>query len=76
MALLLLGKDPNSEGGGSPTVYYDEEQDTYVLQSWKLLDPERLAQMDIPDHETAIEFPRRMMQFFPEVSGDGLSAGA
>lgn len=32
-------------------------------------DPERLAQMDIPEHETVIEFPRRMMQFFPEVTG-------
>jgi hypothetical protein len=34
-------------------------------------EPERLAQMDIPDHETVIEFPKRMMQFFPEVSGGG-----
>jgi hypothetical protein len=76
MALRLLGKDPNSEGGGSPSVYYDDEQDTYVLQGWKLLDPERLPQADIPDHETVIEFPRRMMQFFPEVSGDGIGSGA
>ncbi|RMB85632.1 hypothetical protein [Streptomyces shenzhenensis] len=69
MALHMLGKDPNSPDGKSPTVYYDDATDNYVLQGWKVKDPERLAQMDIPEHETVIEFPRRMMQFFPEVNG-------
>jgi hypothetical protein len=67
MTLKFLGKDPNSDRNGSPTLYYDEERDTYVFQSWKVTDPRRLAQLDIPAHETVIEFPRRMMQFFPEV---------
>jgi hypothetical protein len=71
MALRLLGKDPESPDGDSPTLYYDEERDTYMFQSWKVTDPDHLAQMNIPDHETVIEFPRRMMQFFLEVSGDG-----
>ncbi|GII20797.1 hypothetical protein [Planosporangium mesophilum] len=68
MALRFLGKDPNSNGGNSPTLYYDDERDTYVFQSWKVLDPERLAQLSLPEHETVIEFPRRMMRFFPEVA--------
>ena len=68
MALIMLGKDPGSPSGDSPTVYYDEERDSYVLQGYKVLDRDRLAQMKIPDHETVIEFPRRMMQFFPEVN--------
>ncbi len=73
MALHKLGKDPESKNGGSPTVYYDDETDNYVLQGWKVTDTARLGQMDIPDHETVIEFPRRMMQFFPEVTGgDGV----
>ncbi|MFJ5231036.1 hypothetical protein ACIQBJ_14215 [Kitasatospora sp. NPDC088391] len=71
MALRKLGQDPNSPEGKSPTVYLDEETGNYVLQGWKVLDPEKLAQMDIPDHETVIEFPQRMMQFFPEVKGAG-----
>jgi hypothetical protein len=71
MALRMLGKDPNSPDGDSPTVYLDEETGNYVLQGWKVLDPERLAQMNIPAHETVIEFPPRMMLFFPEVSGGG-----
>lgn len=27
--------------------------------------------MDIPEHETVVEFPKRMMRFFPEVNGSG-----
>ncbi|GLW16525.1 MULTISPECIES: hypothetical protein [Streptomyces] len=74
MALHRLGKDPESPDGKSPTVYYDDQTDNYVLQGWKITDRERLDRLDIPAHETVIEFPRRMMQFFPEVSGGGPDA--
>ncbi|MFI8853318.1 hypothetical protein ACIGW3_24445 [Streptomyces sp. NPDC053499] len=69
MALHRLGKDPESPNNGSPTVYLDDKTGNYVLQGWRVTDPERLAQMDVPPHETVIEFPPRMMQFFPEVNG-------
>jgi hypothetical protein len=68
MALRKLGQDPESPEGKSPTVYLDEDTGNYVLQGWRITDPERLDQMDIPEHETVIEFPRRMMRFFPEVA--------
>lgn len=71
MTLHKLGKDPESPEGKSPTVYYDDATDNYLLQGWKVLDDDRLGQMDIPEHETVIEFPKRMMQFFPEVNGSG-----
>ncbi|MEZ0092868.1 hypothetical protein [Streptacidiphilus sp. EB129] len=71
MTLHKLGKDPESPNNGSPTVYLDDETDTYVLQGWKVTDPDRLAELVVPEHETVIEFPRRMMQFFPEVNGGG-----
>ncbi|MEV7927336.1 MULTISPECIES: hypothetical protein [unclassified Kitasatospora] len=71
MALHKLGQDPESPDGKSPTVYFDDATGNYILQGWKVLDPDRLAQMDVPGHETVIEFPKRMMQFFPEVNGDG-----
>jgi hypothetical protein len=70
MALRFLGKDPQSQIDESPTLYYDDERDTYVFQSWKVTDPERLAHLNVPENETVIEFPRRMVRFFPEVSGD------
>ncbi|WP_326563076.1 hypothetical protein [Micromonospora sp. NBC_01796] len=66
----MLGKDPESPNGDSPTLYYDEDRDTYLFQGWRVTDSERLAQMTIPDHETVIEFPKRMMRFFPEVQGE------
>ncbi|WP_175410911.1 hypothetical protein [Streptomyces sp. TRM64462] len=71
MALHMLGKDPDSPNDGSPTVFYDDETGNYVLQGWRVNDAARLSQLDVPDHETVIEFPRRMMQFFPEVTGGG-----
>ena len=73
MALRKLGKDPESPSGGSPTVYLDEEKDTYLVQGWKVLDDKRLGQMDIPGHESVVEIPRRMVQFFLEVQRDDRS---
>lgn len=69
MALYLLCKDPESPENGSPTLYYDDESDTYLLQSWKVNDPSRLSSIAIPDHETVIEFPKRLLSLFPGVSG-------
>ena len=70
MALRKLGKDPESPNGGSPTIYLDEEKDSYLVQGWKVEDVERLGQMDIPGHESVVEIPRRMVQFFLEVKKD------
>jgi hypothetical protein len=67
MALHMLGKDPESRDGGSPTVYYDDETDNYVLQGWRVTDEQRRTELAIPGHEDVIEFPRRMTQFFLEV---------
>ncbi|SPE57647.1 hypothetical protein SNS2_3319 [Streptomyces netropsis] len=69
MALRKLGKDPDSKSGGSPTIYLDEEKDTYLVQGWKVQEAERLTQLNLPGHETVVEIPRRMIQFFLEVQG-------
>ncbi|ARX83533.1 MULTISPECIES: hypothetical protein [Streptomyces] len=69
MALHMLGKDPNSPEGKSATVYYDDVADKYLVQGLKVLDTERLSQMDLPDNETVVEIPKYMVQFFPEVDG-------
>ncbi|MFF2808646.1 hypothetical protein ACFVT2_16015 [Streptomyces sp. NPDC058000] len=71
MALLKLGKDPESPSGGSPTIYLDDEKDTYLVQGLKVREPERLSEMEIPSHETVVEIPRRMVQFFLEVKDGG-----
>ncbi|MEU1309131.1 hypothetical protein ABZ419_09575 [Streptomyces cinnamoneus] len=64
MALIKLGKDPNSPDGNSPTIYLDPEKDRYLVQGFTVLDEERLKQMNIPPHETVAEIPRYMVQFF------------
>jgi hypothetical protein len=70
MALQFLGKDPGSEYNGSPTVW--DDGDCYVIQGWRITDPGTLAQIGaVPDHETVLRFPKRMMQFFKEVANGG-----
>ncbi|WP_240468125.1 hypothetical protein [Streptomyces dangxiongensis] len=64
MALRMLGKDPNSPDGNSPTIYVDEETDRYLVQGYKVLDEGRLKQLNLPAHEGAVEIPRYMVQFF------------
>ncbi|NEB80017.1 hypothetical protein G3I40_33090 [Streptomyces sp. SID14478] len=68
MALRLLCKDPESPDNNSPTLYYDEERKTFLLQSWKIDDPERLASIEVPDHETVVEFPTRLLKLFPDAA--------
>ncbi|GGV43829.1 hypothetical protein [Streptomyces spectabilis] len=71
MTLHMLGKDPESPDGKSATVYYDDVKDRYLVQGLKVLDKERLSQMDLPDHETVVEIPKYMVAFFPEVNSGG-----
>lgn len=68
MALRFLGKDPTSELDQSPTIW--EDGDSYVIQGFKVTDPDALADIgDLPEHETVIRLPKRMMPIFPEVRG-------
>jgi hypothetical protein len=68
MDLRFLGKD--TQGGGSPTLFDTREtmngKEVYVIQGWRITDPETLAQLDIPDHETVIAVPKNLMRFLPE----------
>ena len=73
MALRFLGKDPDSPVSDSPTIW--DNGHSYVIQGWKIADAATLAEIgEIPDHETVLEIPKRMMQFFPEVQGDSAAA--
>ena len=69
MRLAFVGKDPDSNPTGSPTVYRTDRE-SGVVQGWRVTDPEALAQMDIPGGETAVEIPDRMIQFFRQEGRD------
>jgi hypothetical protein len=63
MRLTLIGKDPESNPTGSPTVYRTD-RGSWLVQGWVVTDSEALSQMNIPDGETAVEIPDRIVQFF------------
>lgn len=69
MRLTFMGKDPESNPTGSPTVYRTDRA-SWVVQGWVVTDPEALDQMDIPDGEGCVEIPDRMAQFFRQADHD------
>jgi hypothetical protein len=66
MRLWFLGK--NSVPGDSPTLYATD-RDTYVVQGWKVTDPEILGKLDPADDETCVEVPAAL---FVHLAKDGL----
>jgi hypothetical protein len=61
--LTFVGKDPDSNPTGSPTVYRTD-RGTWIVQGWVVNDENALSQMTIPDGETSVEIPDRLIQFF------------
>lgn len=66
--LALVGRDPGSNPAGSPTVYRTDRQ-SWVVQGWAVTDADVLHQMDIPEGETCVEIPDRLIQFFRQDAG-------
>lgn len=71
MRVTLMGKDPESNPTGSPTVYLTD-RGSWLVQGWEVTDRDALAVMEIPAGETVVEIPDRMLQFFGR---EGLDAG-
>lgn len=85
MALRFIGIDPNTGGGGSPTVWVNEAKHELVIQGWKadtVLEVE-ISETDwvpghtlgIPDHETVIRIPIRMVPTLREACDVAERAG-
>ncbi len=70
MALTFFGKDPSSDYGNCPGVWYDDETGELVFQGWKVTKPETLAQItaigSIPETETVVRLPGRMASIVRE----------
>ncbi|WP_189135936.1 hypothetical protein [Wenjunlia tyrosinilytica] len=76
MALRFIGIDPNTTGGGSPTVWVDEEKQELVIQGWvpagalsvQISETEWVPGHDtgIPDHEAVVRIPARMVPILRE----------
>ncbi len=65
MEIRLVAGDPNSEPTNSPTLYRTD-RGSWVVQGWVVTDPAVLAEMNIPDGESCVEIPDRMIPFFAQ----------
>ncbi|GAA4912083.1 hypothetical protein [Streptomonospora salina] len=69
MALQYIGKDPESGKDGSPTVFVDQDNGDLVVQGWIADGSTRTGCLEsgpIPDHETVVRVPARMMAMVKE----------
>ena len=64
MRLRFLGT--TSQEGECPTLYATD-RDTYVIQGWKVTDPDALADLrDVLAGETFVEIPKSLLRFAEE----------
>jgi hypothetical protein len=63
MELTLIAKDPDSVPDGSPTLYRTNRQ-SWVVQGWVVTDTDALSVLDMPEGETCVEIPDRLVPFF------------
>ncbi|MFC4005815.1 hypothetical protein ACFOY2_01175 [Nonomuraea purpurea] len=68
MALRFLGKDANSVGGDSPTLYATGT-DTFIVQGWIVTDPDLLAKVTLDADQDVVEIP---FNLFDHLAKDGL----
>lgn len=54
--LTFIRKTALSQLNNCPSLYRTD-RGTFVVQGWRVSDPEALAQLDIPAHETVVEVP-------------------
>ena len=67
MRARLLGKDPDSQEGQSPTLFATDRTDrkTYIAQGWIVTDAQALADVGpIPAGEAIIEIPEDVLKFY------------
>ncbi|MFE4539606.1 hypothetical protein ACFRKB_31850 [Streptomyces scopuliridis] len=69
MKLRFLGK--NSTPGDSPTLYASD-QDSYVVQGWRVYAQDLLDQLDVPEGHSVVEVPTEL---FEHLINDGVPVG-
>ncbi len=60
MKLTFIRKTRLSGDTNCPSLYRTD-RGTFVVQGWRVTDPEALAQLDIPAHETIVEVPQDVL---------------
>ncbi|MCP2343563.1 hypothetical protein [Actinomadura rupiterrae] len=62
MKLTHLGTESGKTGC---PMLLASDRGTFVVQGWRLSDPEALSALDIPAHETVVEVPAELMKALP-----------
>ncbi len=65
MRIRFVAKDPDSVPDQSPTLY-KTDRNSWLVQGWVVTDSSALAEMNIPEGETVVEIPGRLVRFFQE----------
>lgn len=68
MHLTFLGKD--SQPNQSPTLYATD-RDTYVVQGWIVTDPDIINRLAVPDTDTIVEVPAKLLTHLAKGGLDG-----
>ncbi|MFE3945014.1 hypothetical protein ACFXPV_24640 [Streptomyces sp. NPDC059118] len=60
--LRKLTGNPDCKNGACPTLWATEDEQNYIVQGYVVADPERLAQLALPEGETAVMIPAAMLE--------------
>nr|WP_206303103.1 hypothetical protein [Streptomyces sp. S10(2018)] len=60
--LRKLSGDSDCKNGTCPTLWGTDDGKDYVVQGYVITDPERLAQLDLPEGETAVMVPATVLE--------------
>ena len=60
--LRKLSGDPSCKNGTCPTLWGTEDNKDYVVQGYVVTDRDRLAQLDLPEGETAVVVPAAVLE--------------
>ena len=66
MKLTFIRKTAQSGDANCPSLYRTD-RGTYVVQGWRVSDPEALGQLDVPGHETVVEVPVDVLDGFRRI---------
>ncbi|MFG3238962.1 DUF6879 family protein [Streptomyces sp. NPDC048157] len=61
--LRKLAGNPDCKNGTCPPPWATEDEQDYIVRGYVVADPERLAQLALPDGETAVMIPAAMARF-------------
>lgn len=67
--LRWLSGDSDCKNGQCPTLWGTDDDKDYVVQGYVITDRERLAQLDLPEGETAVVVPAAVLEEYFRAQG-------